>query len=133
MALGVVGPLADPLRAIDQALLDVVADVPPRLVGKRGDLVEGEFLGGAHGLLIRQYWWRVKWRVLFATTPCLGRPRLRLRYGHERAQVNRPLPRNKRRADDVVATQANVLTLANCRKDRTRARRDGVNQEPFVM
>ena len=66
MALGVVGPLADPLRAIDQALLDVVADVPPRLVGKRGDLAEGEFLGGAHGLLIRQCWWRVKWRVLFA-------------------------------------------------------------------
>ena len=51
MALGVIGPLADPLRAIDQALLDVVADVPPRLVGEGGDLVEGELLGGAHELL----------------------------------------------------------------------------------
>ena len=45
MALGVIGPLADPLRAIDQALLDVVADVPPRQLGESGDLVEGEFLG----------------------------------------------------------------------------------------
>ena len=49
MVLRVIGPLADPFRAIDQAFLDVVADGPPRQFGEGGDLVHGELLGAAHG------------------------------------------------------------------------------------
>src|SRR5262245_25754833 len=56
MVLRVIGALADPLCAIDQALLDVVADVPPRQLGEGSDLVEREFPGGAHGLFIRHLW-----------------------------------------------------------------------------
>ena len=55
MALGVVGPLADPLRAIDQAFLDVVANGPPRQLGEGGDLVDGEFPRVAHVYFLRQF------------------------------------------------------------------------------
>lgn len=54
MVLGVVGPLAEPFGAIDQTLLDVVADGPPRQLGKGGDLVDGELLRDGHQRFIRQ-------------------------------------------------------------------------------
>ena len=73
---GVIGPLADPFRAIDQALLDVVADGPPRQLGEGGDLVEGELLGGAHKLFIRQLYCHCQLSCIFRPLlPALGRNR----------------------------------------------------------
>ena len=70
MVLRVIGPLADPFRAIDQALLDVVADGPPRQLGEGRDFVHGELLRGAHKHhLYDSHTVTVNWLVLVAPWP----------------------------------------------------------------